>query len=430
MNKRILTLVLLTLLIVSVSLTAAQEVEVRFLWYNDGSEGDVMRDLLDRFEEDNPGIKVTLEVLPYATLRDTLRVQVEAGEAPDMARITDFGGSAGFYLDLRPLLSDPSLMEDNFNPAILAAFRTGPDDDGLYGFPDQLSVTAPFVNATLFEQAGVDMPHTVMDEPTWEDWAAAMEEVATATEVPYIFVTDNKGHRFAGPAMSMGAEFFDDDGNFNFADGNDEGFRMFAEMEKGWLDAGLMPADIWGGQFTSGDQYFSNVQTVMYYSGSWQINRFANDVGDAFDWLVVPNPYGEGGSTGVAGGAGIVGYAQTEHPEEVAMIIEYLLQPEVYNEWSANALLIPAHLAAIDLGVEFQTDDAQVAAALAGFANEVPKFQDQAWALNPHPLAFAYYDSSNTRLAQYFAGELTLDEMMERIQEDLDEARANAEAGE
>jgi alpha-1,4-digalacturonate transport system substrate-binding protein len=430
MNKCISIMLVVLILLTGISITAQDDVEIRFLWYDDGSESEIMRDLLDRFEAENPGITIVLDNIPYPTLRDNLRIQVEAGEAPDMSRITDFAGSAGFYLDLRPLLSDPGIMEDNFNGAILAAFRTGPDDDGLYGFPDQTSVTAPYVNATLFEQAGVAMPHTVMDEPTWEDWSAALEEVAAATEVPYIFTTDNKGHRFAGPAMSMGSEFFDEEGNFNFADGNDEGFRKFAEMQKGWLDNGLMPADIWGGQFTSGDQYFSNVQTVMYFSGSWQINRFANDIGDAFDWIVAPNPYGDGGSTGVAGGAGIVGYAQTEHPEEVAMIMEYLMTPEIYNEWSARSLLIPANTGAIELGIEFQTDNPQVAAALNGFASEVPKLQYQAVALNPNEFAFAYYDSSNTRLAQYFAGELTLDEMMERIHEDLDEARANAEAGE
>lgn len=433
MKNRIVTFILISLLLALVgSLTMAQDgVEIRFMWYSDGIEGDIMRDLLDRFEADNEGITVVMDVLPYGTIRDNLRLQVEAGEAPDMARITDFAGSAGFYLDLRPLMMDSSVMEDNFNGGILAAFRAGPDDDGLYGFPDQLSVTAPFVNATLFEQAGVDMPHTVMDEPTWDDWFTAMAEVAEATGVPYTFAIDNKGHRFAGPAMSLGSEFFDADGNFNFTDGNDEGYREFAQMLKDLMDSGMTPAESWlgGGQYTSADPYFSNVETVMYFSGSWQINRFATDIGDAFDWIVAPNPYGAGGSTGVAGGAGIVAYAQTEHPEEVAMVMEYLMQAETYNEWASRTLLIPAHTGAIALGVEFDTDNVQVAAALNAFASEVPKFQDQAVALNPHPLAFAYYDSSNTRLAQYFAGELTLDEMMERLQEDLDEARANAEAG-
>jgi len=44
-------------------------------------------------------------------------------------------------------------------------------------------------------------------------------------------------------------------------------------------------------------------------------------------------------------------------------------------------------------------------------------------------LAFAYFDASTTRLAQYFAGELTLDEAMNRLQEQLDEAAANMAAG-
>jgi alpha-1,4-digalacturonate transport system substrate-binding protein len=396
------------------------------MWYSDGVEGDVMRDLLDAFEADNADIKVILDVVPYGTIRDNLRVQVEAGEAPDMARITDFGGMAGFYLDLRPLLSDPSILESNFSPAVLAAFRTGDDDNGLYGFSDSLSVTAPFINRTLFEQAGIDVPSDVKDDVSWEEWTEVLTQVAEATGVDYAVAIDNKGHRFAGPAMSMGATFFNEDGDFDLAD--DEGFRAMAEIVKGWHDNQLTPPEVWlgsGGQYTAANEFFTNVQVVMYFSGSWQIGRFSNEVGDAFDWAVVPNPTGPGGSTGVAGGAGIVGFAQTEHPEEVARVMEYLLQPEVYGEYSARSLFIPAHAAVVEMGVDFDTEDVSVAGALNQFALEAVKLQDQAIRLNLHPLAFAYYDASNTRLAQYFAGELTLDEAMARLQSDIDDAAAN-----
>ncbi len=429
--KRFTTLFILIALLLSLGATAlAQDaVEISFMCYQDGSECDVYEDLLNRFSEMNPSITVSVDVVPYTTVRDQLRVQVEAGQAPDIARITDFAGMAGFYLDLRPLMQDPALFEDNFNAAIVGAFRSGADDNGLYGFADQLSVTGPYVNATLFEQAGVELPSDAMAEPTWDDWLAALDEVASATGVQYVMAIDNKGHRFAGPAMSMGANFFDEDGNFDLED--DEGFRAFAMILKDLMDAGKTPAETWLGtsQYSGAQDYFINVETVMYFSGSWQIGRFSNDIGDAFDWVAVPNPYGPGGSTGVAGGAAIVGYAQTEHPQEVAMVLEYLLQPEIYNEFVARALFIPAHQAAIEMGVDFQTDSPAVAAALVNFANEVPKFQDQAVALNPHPLAFAYYDASNTRLAQYFAGELTLDEAMSRLQEQLDEAAANMASG-
>ena len=45
----------------------------------------------------------------------------------------------------------------------------------------QLTVTGPYVNRTLFEQAGVDLPG---DGATWDDWAVAVNEVAQALEVP------------------------------------------------------------------------------------------------------------------------------------------------------------------------------------------------------------------------------------------------------
>ena len=429
--KHISTLILLIALVLSLGATAlAQDAaEINFMCYENGNECSVYEDLLSRFSEDNPGIIVNVDTVPYTTVRDQLRVQVEAGQAPDMARITDFAGMSGFYLDLRPLMDDPALLEENVPGAILAAFRAEGDEDGLYGFPDAATVTAPFVNATLFEQAGVDMPSDVMDEPSWEDWLAALDQVAGATGVQYSMAIDNKGHRFAGPAMSMGADFFDEDGNFDLAD--DEGFRAFAMILKDLMDAGKTPAETWLGtsQYTSAADYFINVETVMYFSGSWQIGRFSADIGDAFDWMVVPNPYGPGGSTGVAGGAAIVGYAATEHPEAVAAVMEYLLQPDVYGELSSRTLGIPGHNAVAEMGVDYPTATAAVAAALNGFASEVPKLQDQAVALNPHPLAFAYYDASNTRLAQYFAGELTLDEAMSRLQEQLDEAAANMAAG-
>ena len=422
-------LILLALLMLLAPAAAQDAVEINFMCYENGNECSVYADLLDRYSESNPGIIVNVDTVPYTTVRDQLRVQVEAGQAPDMARITDFAGMAGFYLDLRPLMDDPALLEDNVPGAILASFRAEGDMSGLHGFPDAATVTAPYVNATLFEQAGVDMPSSVMDEPSWDDWLMALDEVAAATGVQYSMSIDNKGHRFAGPAMSLGAVFFDDEGNFDLAD--DEGFRAFAIILKDLMDAGKTPAETWLGtsQYSGAQDYFVNVEAVMYFSGSWQIGRFSNEIGDAFDWVVVPNPYGPGGSTGVAGGASIVGYAQTEHPQEVAMVMEYLLQPEVYSEFSARTLNIPGHKAVAEMGVDFDTESAAVAAALNGFGSEVPKLQDQAVALNPHPLAFAYYDASNTRLAQYFAGELTLDEAMSRLQEQLDEAAANMAAG-
>jgi alpha-1,4-digalacturonate transport system substrate-binding protein len=427
MKKHLLKVTLIMMLVMSlgVVVSAQDPIEVTFTCYQDGTECDTYADLLSRFTEANPGIVVTMEVVPYQFILESLPVIVEVGEGPDIARITNYPGFSAYYLDMRPYMMDPSLLEDNFNSVPLAAFRGEGDEDGLHGFPDAVTATAPFVNATLFEQAGIEL---LGEGATWDEWMDALTQVRDATGVQYAFTIDNRGHRFAGPAMSMGANFFNEDGMFALA--GDEGFTAFAEMLKSWLDSGLSAKETWatGDTYTAANEYFINVQTVMYFSGSWQIGGFANTIGDAFDWVAVPNPTGPGGSTGVVGGAGIAAFDSGDEAKNAAItaVMEYLLQPEVYAEFSGRTLSLPAHAGALALGIDYQTDNPQVEAALTQFGQEVGKLQDQAWMVAFNPFSFAYFAASNTRLAQYFFDDIPLEEVTVRIQADIDDAVANA----
>jgi alpha-1,4-digalacturonate transport system substrate-binding protein len=392
-----------------------EAVELRFTYYADGVEADVMQPILDDFMAANPDITVVLDVVPYATIDEQLPVQVETGEGPDMARITNFGAYSGKLLDLRPLLEDVAFYEANFPAPILDALGYG-------GFPDAFTITGPYVNVTLFEQAGVEL---LGEGATWGEWTEATKAVADATGVQYAISIDRTGHRYAGPALSMGATLIDADGNFVVTD---PGFGAFAETIKGWHDDGITPSEVWlvGDSLNSCIDFFKSGDLVMCMSGSWQVNGLASDVGDAFDWAVVPNPTGEGGSTGVAGGSAVVAFADTEHPEAVAKLMEYLIQTENYAKFSAGTLALPAHTGAASAGIEFETDNESVLGALAAYTAEVPKLKDQAVALNVHPYAFAYYRNSANRIAQYLTGELTLDEALERLQQDIDDAIAEA----
>ena len=396
---------------------AELEGEIRFAYYADGIEADVMQVLVDAFNAENPGATVNLDVVPYATIDEQLPVQVEAGEGPDMARITNFGIYQGKLLDLRGYMSNAAYYEANFPAPVLEALGYG-------GYPDAYTVTGPFVNKTLFDQAGVDMPG---DGASWEDWTAATAQVAEATGVQYAISIDRTGHRFAGPAMSMGATLIDADGNFTV---NTDGYRAFAELLNSWHVDGITPNEVWlvGDSLNNCIDAFKAGDLVMCMTGSWQINGVATDVGDAFDWVVVPNPTGAGGSTGVAGGAAVVAFADTDNPELVGAFTEYLIQAENYGAFSAGALTLPAQNEVAASGVDFQTDNDDVVAALSAYTAEIPKLQDQAVGLNVHPFAFAYYRNSANRIAQYLTGELTLDEAMERLQQDIDAAIAEAQS--
>ena len=395
--------------------TTAEQVELRFMYYQDGSEAEVMQGLLDQFMAENPDIVVILDNVPYATIDEQLPIQVDTEGGPDLARITNFGIYQGQLLDLRDYLSNAAYYQDNFPAPILESLGYG-------GYPDALTVTGPFVNATLFEQAGVSLPG---EGATWADWTEATTQVAEATGVQFAISIDRTGHRFAGPAMSNGAVLIDESGSFTV---DTPGFRSFAETLKSWHTDGITPSEVWlvGDGLNNCIDYFKSADLVMCMTGSWQVGGVASDVGDAFDWIVVPNPTGDGGSTGVAGGSAVVAFENTEHPAEVARLIEFLISQDAYSQFSAATLALPAHTGAASAGIDFETEDAAVLDALSAFTAEVPKLQDQAVELNVHPFAFAYYRNSADRIAQYLTEELTLDEALARLQQDIDDAIAEA----
>jgi alpha-1,4-digalacturonate transport system substrate-binding protein len=60
--------------------------EIRFMCYSDGNECEVYDDVLSRFEADNPGVDVVVDVVPYQAILENLPVQLAAGTGPTLPR--------------------------------------------------------------------------------------------------------------------------------------------------------------------------------------------------------------------------------------------------------------------------------------------------------------------------------------------------------
>ncbi|MYE25689.1 MAG: carbohydrate ABC transporter substrate-binding protein [Chloroflexi bacterium] len=422
MRRFLVLLVVLTLVMSAIPALTQDMVELRIRWYNDGSEGEVLRELLDRFEMENPDISVEIDTVPYSAILGNLPLDLAAGEGPDIARVTDWGGLAEYYLDMSPYLSDPDYWNDNFG-FFLNAARVGDDETSIAGFQDAFTVTGPYINRTLFEQAGVEVPSDMSDSVSWDEWAEVSRAVAEALEIPYPMAMDRSGHRFAGPAISSGAMYFDDMGHPTVMD---EGFRDMAERFVNWHLDGTMHPEMWplSEGYAGANEEFANAELVFYMSGSWQVRQFSQQIGDAFDWQAVPNPCGPGGCTGMPGGTAVVGIAATDHPEEVARVMEYLSSEEVLTEYLARTLFVPAHVGLLESGVDYDTDLQSAQDSLSVYIGQISQFEQTAVDLQSYPYNFHVFNATRDRLTQAMVGELTLDEAIERIQDDVDTALA------
>jgi len=395
---------------------ADAQTTLRMTWYSDGVEGDVVRDLLARFERANPDIKVVVDQVPFKAVNENLPVQLAAGEGPDMARVVDLGGVARYTLDLRPHLKDAAYFETNFGP-FLEWMRAPGDTSAIPGLMTQLTVTGPFVNRTLFEQAGVAMPGP---KATWDEWAKASKEVADKVKAPFPLAIDRSGHRFLGAAISMGAKIFDAKGEPALVD---DGFKAMSQRLIDWHKSAIMPKEFWGS--VSGTTYrgandeFKNAQVVTYLSGSWQISQFDKTVGNEFDWVAVPNPCGPAACTGMPGGAALVAIKTTKNPQAVARVMEYLASEPVLEEFYSRSLFVPGHLGLSKKGIAYKTDSEQTKAALKVFTDQVAQVSPVAYKLQGYPFNRILFNATVSRLGQAVSGEIGLDEAYRRIEADV-----------
>lgn len=397
--------------------------ELVYMCSSDGNECEVTREIFDRFEKENPGVTIKMDEVPYKAILESLPVQLAAGTGPDMAKVTDLGGLSKYYLDLAPYV-DSAYWESSFG-GTLDWYRKGSDDKGIYGLHSQLTITGAFINKTLFDQAGVAVPGP---DASWDDWAAASVDAAKKTGTTFPMAMDRSGHRIAGPAISYGAKLFGDDGVPFLVD---DAFSAYVTKFVGWHNDGTMARDVWAGSggssYQDASKEFINGQLVYYYSGSWQVGKMDSQIGDAFDWVVVGSPCGEGGCSGMPGGAGIVGFSGTEHPELVAKAIDYLAKEEHYAEMTAKTRNIPAHLGVASKGVDYAGASKAAAAALNAWGAQVGKVSPIAFAYQGYKHNRAMFNITVQRVTQAIVGELSVEDAMTRAKDDLAKALAEAQ---
>jgi len=401
-----------------VGTTTAQAVDLNMMMSDVDAKAAVLSQLINRYKKVNPDINIKVNLVGYNVIREQLPKQLEAGTGPDLAFVTNLGGLNPYYVDLTPFV-DAKNWEEAYG-AVLPWYRAG-KPDGIFGYHSEMTVTGPYVNLTMFEEAGVDLP---APGATWEDWAEATQQVMDNTGSYAGMVMDRSGHRLAGPAMSYGAKYYDANGNFVL----DDGYRQFAKLMIEWHKSGLMPPDVWpavsGSKYANGNEMFFNQDVPFYMSGSWNTANVQSNVGDKFDFAVVPVPCGPAGCGIMPGGQGLVAFKSGDSSKEAASakFVDWMAADDQAREWASRTFAIPANARLQAEGLDYVGAGASPAVAnglktFTAMAAAAAKQTPQAYRLQGDANNGKWFHSTTQYLGSAMNGELTLDEALEKINE-------------
>ena len=110
-----------------------------------------------KFEAENPGVKLRLEVISPDEAQHLVEERIAGGNAPDILNIADFYPFAADGLLMPVGDCCPDELYSDFFPAFLDESAI---DGTVWALPCLASARAVFYNADLLEQAGVEIPAT------------------------------------------------------------------------------------------------------------------------------------------------------------------------------------------------------------------------------------------------------------------------------
>ena len=318
------------------------------LTYWTGAPGEPLEPAMDalvaQFEEAHPWITINVEAFGFGEYFQKLDTATAGGSAPDVFWIDVTNIDSYVYYDtIVPLTDfvDDNYADDWFSIPAEDMYR----GDELWAIALHQSTEAMVYNQDIIDAAGLTPPTTYADAWSFDEFRAALETVtaegADGTTDVWGWTTQYPpGIYNLQPWMyAAGATFLDEGqsayaGNTN-SDKAVEAFTWYASL----FQDGLSPIDRIPDIFQTGKVAF--IQTNPFVLVDIQ-NRYPD-----LNFGVMPMPCDE--RCAVQSGAWHIGiHAQSEHPDEAWMLIDFLTNPEGHQQWVETSGYMPARKSAFE----------------------------------------------------------------------------------
>jgi raffinose/stachyose/melibiose transport system substrate-binding protein len=299
-----------------------------------------IRGIMDKFQADNPNIKLDVQAIHQDGYRSRLKTIAAANELPDLfimwpgVMTQEFVGG-GLIQPVNDLIDNNKVWKDGFLPFSFDDFTVA---DKIYSIPTGLSPTSIlYYNKKILAQYALKVPKT------WEELISAIEVLKKNKVTPIAL-----GNKAAWPAQSsilssLGDRITGSDWFLNAAAGKGNKFTdpVFIDVLKHLQQlqtAGAFQEGFNGIDTTEAVQIFAKGEAAMLIDGGWALPMLATyaskEVLDTMDVTGLPSIIG---SNGVHNSISTIVGTQ----KEVAYKLMYAIAgPDAQKQYIDNSQLV------------------------------------------------------------------------------------------
>lgn len=378
----------------------------------DANQGGGYAAMVKKYKEET-GVEIEIVDVPYDDLATKVSNAAKANDLPAIARMPSLDPAwLDRTVDLADIVKEVKPVEGMY----------AADADGkIPSLPSDLTAVGMFLNKDLWDKAGVSYPTTFEDKVwTWDEFVEAATEVRETTGVKFSMAMDRSSHRLNSFLYQFGSEgiaLSDDMTSYSANEQTAPALEYFVGLN----DDEFMPRSVWLSE-DDPNAMFKTGQVTAYYSGSWQIADFAENITD-FEWISVPMPAQPEQATNFGTAGVVVVFEGTGQEDKALDFVRWLYSAKNYAEISRLSGFLPA---VQDIEVAYDTRQEDFAlyneaiAATPGFvktqkANEL-KLQASGTA------APVDGDPLRDGIVKVINGETTVDEALASAVEQLNES--------
>lgn len=326
--------------------SGGEDVELRMMWWGGDARHEITNEVLDVFEEQNPGITVVRDYGGFDGYRDKLLTQYAGGQAPDVFQLYnevlyEFAGN-GQLMDLNTQ-GDNGLSLDALPADLLESLSVDGEQSAL---PFGLNTHVMVFNAAALEAAGASVPD---EEWAWEDLATLGKALSDAGDGQAFGVADISGsyQPFEVWAKQHGEEYMTVDGLGFSEETLASWWQYWEEMRSSGAST---PADLTAEYSAPQDMMIAG-DALSGFMFSNQYDSTQEQVEDELAVVRFPGEFPDPGQY-LRTAMNIVMSADTEHPEASAKLIDFLINSEDANSILGIERGVPANADVNDAATE------------------------------------------------------------------------------